>query len=176
MIQTATPATRSALSDLVKGTAAYNLWANKTMVEWLKSKAPEQFETEVASSFSSIKSTLHHILTCQNWWLDNLQQTNPAFTYGEVYTGSVSDLLEDIVTASAHFADYVMSLSDAELQATCEVPIPFTGDFNIPRFEMVQQMAYHATYHRGQVVTIGRHVGITDATNTDYMYWNLLAR
>jgi uncharacterized damage-inducible protein DinB len=59
---------------------------------------------------------------------------------------------------------------------TCLVAIPFTGDFLIPRFEMIQQVTMHSVYHRGQIITIGRQLGFTDAQNTDYMYYLLMAK
>ncbi|MFB6801427.1 DinB family protein [Peribacillus butanolivorans] len=32
----------------------------------------------------------------------------------------------------------------------------------------------HSTYHRGQIITIGRNVGLTDAPMTDFNIYNFL--
>lgn len=176
MIHTATSTSRSSLSGMTNANASWNLWGNNTMINWLESKEPELMDVEVASSFSSIRKTLRHIWNVQDWWMANLLGETPPFTYGEVYTGSVQEAMEGLMASSARLVDYFESLSEEEMVATCKVAIPFTGDFDIPRFEMLQQVASHSGYHRGQVVTIGRHLGITDAPMTDYMYWNLMAR
>src|SRR5690242_11895194 len=56
------PATgNTAIAYLMKNYANYNLWANTTLVRWLKSKPAAELEQEVASSFPSIKLTLLHI-------------------------------------------------------------------------------------------------------------------
>jgi uncharacterized damage-inducible protein DinB len=39
------------------------------------------------------------------------------------------------------------------------------------RFEMLQQCFNHGTYHRGQIVTLGRNLKITDAPATDYFFY-----
>lgn len=175
MIQ-ATTAPQTSFSAIARANAAWNLWANNTLLAWLETKSPELLDVEVASSFSSIRKTLRHIWNVQDWWMANLLGEEPAFTYGEVYTGTIKDAMEGLTASSQRLSSYFESLSAAEMVDTCRVAIPFTGDFDIPRFEMIQQVANHSAYHRGQVVTIGRNVGITDAPMTDYMYWNLLVR
>ncbi|MCW3463065.1 DinB family protein [Chitinophaga nivalis] len=176
MLYTTTQTTATDLSELVKDFAAYNLWANRTMINWLTTKPEALLEQEMTSSFPTIKATLRHIWSCQDWWLEVMKKNNPALTYGEVYTGTVQEALEGLLQQSEELVDYLSCLSAEELQEACEVTIPFTGDFNVPRFEMVQHLVTHTTYHRGQIVTMGRMAGITDAPMTDYMYYVLLAR
>jgi len=172
----ATTAPQTSFSAIARANAAWNLWANNTLLVWLETKPPELLDTEVASSFSSIRKTLRHLWTVQDWWLANMAGEEPEFTYGEVYTGTVKEAMEGLANSSRRLNSYFESLSAEEMADTCSVNIPFTGDFDISRFEMMQHVANHSAYHRGQVTTIGRNVGLTDAPMTDYMYWNLLAR
>ena len=44
---------------------------------------------------------------------------------------------------------------------------------DLPKYEYFQHLIIHGTYHRGQIVTIGRNIGITDAPMTDYNYYNV---
>jgi len=34
----------------------------------------------------------------------------------------------------------------------------------------------HSTYHRGQIITIGRNLGMTDAPMTDFNFYLLTAK
>jgi uncharacterized damage-inducible protein DinB len=43
---------------------------------------------------------------------------------------------------------------------------------DLPEYEYLMQVINHGTYHRGQIVAIGRNIGITDVTNTDYNFYN----
>lgn len=47
---------------------------------------------------------------------------------------------------------------------------------NLPKYDYLMQVINHGTYHRGQIVTIGRNIGITDATNTDYNFYNVVKK
>jgi uncharacterized damage-inducible protein DinB len=39
------------------------------------------------------------------------------------------------------------------------------------RFDFIQHAMNHSTYHRGQLVTIGRNLGYIDAPMTDYNFY-----
>lgn len=164
------------LSSLVKDYAAYNLWANRALVEWLKTKPTAALEREVASSFSSIKQTLVHIWDTETWWLGVLQGAQPESTYGRVFEGLPEEVFAGIVKRSEDFAEFAAMQTEPRLQEICPFSIPYVGDFARPRFEMIQHCMNHSTYHRGQIVTIGRNAGLTDAPMTDFMFYLLMAK
>ncbi len=161
---------------LVKDFADYNLWANKQLVEWLKTKPAELMDSEVPSSFTSIKQTLVHIWDTQKWWLEVLQRLQPESNYGRIFEGKLEDVFDGMVKHSEEFAAYATSLTESSLREECQFSIPYVGEFIRPRFEMIQHCVTHATYHRGQIVTIGRNVGLVDAPMTDYMFYLLMAK
>lgn len=45
-----------------------------------------------------------------------------------------------------------------------------------PRFEFILQIVNHSTYHRGQIITIGRNVGLIDAPMTDFNVYNFYGK
>jgi uncharacterized damage-inducible protein DinB len=62
--------------------------------------------------------------------------------------------------------------SEEELSKSILIESPwFTS--HLPRYEYMQQVLTHGVYHRGQVVTMGRNLGFTDAPNTDYNFYNV---
>lgn len=161
----------SFLQDIV----AYNAWANKTMAEWLQTKPTNLLTQEVISSFPSLKLTLLHIWDCQRFWLSVLQKTLPPVSFKEDYKGSIEDIVNGIVQQSEDFTAYVGSLSDQSLQENCYFGTPWI-DGTCPRFEFIQHCMNHSTYHRGQLVTIARNVGLTDIPMTDYAYYLLIVK
>lgn len=170
---TIAPATN--LVDYAKGFAAYELWANKTIAEWLKTKDAALLETPVTSSFGSVKETLKHMWSTSAWWTKNLRGEHPSLTFGPLECKeSVAEVLEGIVKQAEELMELVSAMTPEQLEQAHPVTIPFTGDFNIPAYEMLSQITHHTTYHRGQVVTMGRHLGFTDAPMTDYMFYLLV--
>jgi len=163
----------AAIVYLMKNYANYNLWVNVTLINWLRTKPEEVLEREVPSSFPSIKKTLAHIWSSQFYWLavirkDEIQRLEP-------FNGTLEDAYKGLLDHSAELAAYVNAMTVADIQGTTLVENPwFRCDF--PNFEYILQMVTHGTYHRGQVITIGRNLGFTDAPMTDYQYFNIYGK
>ena len=154
---------------LMKNYADYNLWANATLVNWLRKKPAAILEREVPSSFTTIKSTIVHIWSAQCYWLSVIKRSEPVF---EEFTGTLDDAFKALVEQSDEFADYIKEMTDTDLEDTNLVVSPwFQCDFQ--NFEYIMQVVNHGTYHRGQIVTIGRNLGFTDAPMTDYNFYNI---
>jgi uncharacterized damage-inducible protein DinB len=165
------------VAALMKDYAVYNHWANEQLISWLKTKPTDQMETEVPSSFPSIKLTLKHIWDTQQFWLDVLkkQYRDDATWEGEEPPVSAQEVLEGLRRQSQELADFIASLDNEAIQEKIPLKTPWFASEQ-PRFEFIQHCMNHSTYHRGQVVTIGRNLGFTDAPMTDYNFYLLMGK
>jgi uncharacterized damage-inducible protein DinB len=164
------------LAYLVKDYADFNLWANTKLVEWLKTKPPEKMEQEVPSSFPSLKKTLVHIWDTERFWLSVVKEEPPKPSFRQKgFDGTNDDVFNGILSHSEEFAKYVNSLSEASLIKDCYLDTQWVKGTR-PKFEYIHHCMNHSTYHRGQAVTIGRNVGLTDAPMTDYNFYNFMVR
>ena len=173
MVQVTTAEKRITLGTLVKDSAIYNLWVNRTLVDWLKSKPSVLMDKIVPSSFPSLKETLVHIWDTQRFWLSVLQQVPapPSFRM-EGFNGSLEEVFEGLVDQSLEMALYIESLEESALTEDVEFDTPWVSGKQA-RFEFIHHCLNHSTYHRGQLITIGRNVGLTDAPMTDYNFYLL---
>jgi uncharacterized damage-inducible protein DinB len=172
MTQQATTAevNTSTISYLIKNYAGYNLWANATLINWLRTKPEALLEKEIPSSFNSIKATVVHIWNTQRYWLSVLKRTEADGF--EPFTGTLEEALSNWLEQSEIMANYVTSMEGETIEETNLVVSPwFQCDFQ--NFEYIMQCMNHSTYHRGQIVTIGRNLGFTDAPMTDYNFYNI---
>ena len=160
------------LTGLIKNYANYNLWAYKQLVDWLKTKPSSAMNKEVPSSFPSLQLTLLHIWKIQRFWLATLTQTHESLSYAD-FEGTLDELFEGFISQSSEFSEYVNSLDEVALTENSYLKTPWF-EANLPRFEYVQHCMNHSTYHRGQLITIGRNVGLTDAPMTDYNFYNIM--
>lgn len=168
--QTTPPTTATAIAYLMKNYANYNLWANTSLVNWLKTKPEAVLEQEVPSSFPGIRLTLLHIWQTERYWLSILKK-EPEPT-ADAFQGTIQDVFHLLVNTSTELARYIDSMTDENLQSKTLIISPwFRCDFR--NFEYIMHMANHSTYHRGQVITIGRNLGFTDAPMTDYNFYNI---
>ncbi|ATL46622.1 damage-inducible protein DinB [Chitinophaga caeni] len=168
MILTTSKPISNTLSVVMKNFALYNAWANKTMIYWLQSHPEKLMDKETISSFPTIRLTLLHILSCQDFWLSVLEES-PQHTpnYELLSTRACFDML---LEQSEQMTAYILSLSDAELSQEVVFTSPWVQGKE-SRFEYIHHVFNHSTYHRGQIVTMGRNLGITDAPMTDYGYY-----
>jgi uncharacterized damage-inducible protein DinB len=165
--------TQTTLDTLMRDYVIYNLWANKTLTDWLKEKPLELLEREVASSFPSIRKTIAHILNTQKFWLSVIQRQSAPQEASEQQT--THELFDELVDHSLEFSNFVETLTSDEFHETVEFSSPWV-ESEQPRLEFILHSMNHGTYHRGQIVTIGRNLGFTDAPMTDYNFYVLNAR
>lgn len=170
----AAPRTKEAtIVTLMKNYTEYNLWANTQYVNWLRSKEERLLEQHVPSSFPGIKLTLVHIWQTERYWLSILQRKAPE-NYSE-FTGTTEEVLNNLLEVSAELAEFVNGLSEVEIEEATLIVNPwFQSDFQ--NLEYIMHACNHSSYHRGQVITIGRNVGFTDAPMTDYNFYNVRVR
>jgi uncharacterized damage-inducible protein DinB len=84
----------------------------------------------------------------------------------------VQDVFDALLKTSRELAALVSAMTDEKVQERTLIESPwFRCDFR--NFEYIMHYANHSTYHRGQVVTIGRNLGFTDAPMTDYNFYNI---
>lgn len=159
------------LKQMMTNYAEYNLWVNQQFSNWLSAKSDELLHQEVVSSFSSIIKTLNHIWATEEYWYSVIAET-PEFDKREVTELITAEILEGLVHRSKCLAQFIASLSEEELNKTIKIDNPWF-QCELPRYEYLLQVVNHGTYHRGQIVTMGRNVGITDASNTDYNFYNV---
>ena len=159
------------LKQMMTNYAEYNLWVNQQFSNWLSTKSDELLHQEVVSSFSSIIKTLNHIWATEEYWYSVIAETTE-FDKREVVELVTSEVLEGLVHRSKCLAQFIASLSEEELGKTIKIDNPWF-QCELPRYEYLLQVVNHGTYHRGQIVTMGRNIGITDASNTDYNFYNV---
>jgi len=174
MTTLAMPQTMEAsLVYLMKNYADYNFWANVTLVKWLKTKPEEKLSQEVTSSFPSIQLTLIHIWQTQQYWLSIIKGEGEL--YVDLSNSTIQETLDGIVKQSNELAEFVESMTEDLVQRDTLI-VSQWFECNFPNFEYIQHVMNHSTYHRGQIVTIGRILGFTDAPMTDYNFYNVRAK
>jgi uncharacterized damage-inducible protein DinB len=70
-----------------------------------------------------------------------------------------------------YYIDYVSKLTQQDLDRVIKYK-GFTGDeFSNPLWQSLHQLTNHASYHRGQVVTLLRQLGVKPVSTDLIMYY-----
>lgn len=153
----------------LKNYAQYNRWANEQFVEWLDNASEEQLNREVESSFKTILSTVTHLWGAEYGWLKAMKKEPWGKPYeGEVFNGSTDSLFIGFLQTSKNIEEYVSSLTTKEMNTTRGLGEDKTPT---PLEDIILHVFNHATFHRGQIITIGRQVGLENPPRTDYIYY-----
>jgi uncharacterized damage-inducible protein DinB len=172
----ATQTTTSAITSLVNDYVLYNKWTSETIVEWLKTKPASALELPIPSSFPGIKESLVHIWDTERFWLSVIKcEPAPDSFRMNGFHGTLEEVFEGIQATSREFADFVVNLSEEELCESVFLDTPWVKGTR-SRFEFIQHCMNHSTYHRGQVITIGHHVGFHDAPMTDFNFYLMMVK
>jgi len=161
--------------ELMRSYSHYNYWANTSVINWLRTKSPEELQKNVASSFSGIELTLRHLWQAQEFWLDVIKDEEHKQS-GEPGpsndTPGLSELVDLLIENSLMISNFVNQLDQDNLIKKVHIKSPWF-ESNESRYEFIMQMVNHSTYHRGQITSIGRRLGFTDAPMTDYNFYLL---
>ena len=149
---------------------SYNLWATERITSWLMTIDQSQLYVDVGSSFGSIDRTLQHILSAQNYWYsiiieDKVNEFDQPFK-----ENSVAEVMSDLIKGAQKIVDDISELNEQQLIERIKA-----SDSTQSRYEYIFHLVNHSSYHRGQVVSICRSLGIKDeipVTDYDaYLWW-----
>ena len=155
--------------SLLKSYAAFNLWANHRMVEWIQKYPVELMERETPSSFPTLKATLLHIWSAEKIWMERMQQVQPEPFLSLIFDGSPEVICKGLLETSQIFADYIQAQEPAYFNKYCEFRLLDGTEDRRERADMVLHCVQHSTYHRGQLVTMGRALDLIHPPKTDYI-------
>ncbi len=159
--------------SLLNQVAAYNSWANESLVNWAATHSAEELAEELPNGQGSILKMLNHIWSVEEFWLKVIQGQD-AFS-GERYTATVfkaEEIFPGLVAGSKQLQAYVQGCDEAELAEVLRVDFPWVKGADT-RYNLIQHIFNHGTYHRGQLTSMARRLGWTGAPMTDYNYFNL---
>ncbi|MCC6839219.1 MAG: hypothetical protein IT230_03590 [Flavobacteriales bacterium] len=146
------------MKHLIHQFAAYDLWANTRVVERLQREPEATLDRHVKSSFPSLRKSLLHIRDSGNVWYSRIFELAPMVL--EPRIGSLMHL-------SAALRDKVLLLDEGRLQEAVAYTDMKGRPFTQPRWQLLLHCYNHASYHRGQVITMMHQLDLGEVPNTD---------
>ncbi|QEC67104.1 DUF664 domain-containing protein [Panacibacter ginsenosidivorans] len=154
--------------DYFKEAAGYNLWANTIVCGWLEQINDEQWNREIISSFNSIQETVLHVISAENAWLQRFKK-EPVEWLQSTYKGSKEDHIKLWKETSTELKAFIDAFDENELDTNLDFK-RLNGDaYSMPFYQLFAHVVNHATYHRGQLVTMLRQAGFSGVGSTDLL-------
>jgi uncharacterized damage-inducible protein DinB len=144
----------------------FNAWANHRAIDACAPLAPEQFTRDLASSFRSVRDTLAHIYGAQWVWLERWHGRIPTALPSAADFPDLDTVRRRFIEIDRNLVDFAASLNADDLHRIVQYKTVAGTAQAQPLWQMLQHVANHSTYHRGQVTTLLRQLG-AKATSTD---------
>jgi uncharacterized damage-inducible protein DinB len=161
--------------DEVRSLFAFNAWANHRVLDACAALTQAQFTQTTASSFPTVRDTLHHIMGVEWLYLERLHDRFPT----ELLPG---ERFEDVPSMAYRWQgikrgleDHVRSPDLGDLERIIEYRNLKGKTFRYPLRAILQHVVNHSTYHRGQVTTQLRQLGAKPLSTDLLRYYDALA-
>ncbi len=152
--------------------AAFNKWANKKLLDTISQLNETQLHQEIVSSFPGIYKTLLHLLDAENIWWQRLKLTERIEIPSLHFSGDFEELQKKILQQSEQWHEWVTNATDNQLSHVFAYQNTRREQFKQPVNEVLIHLFNHGSYHRGQLVTILRQLGVEKIPSTDFIEWS----
>lgn len=159
------------MKDMILQYVQYNLWANSRIVSVFQSQPDEWAERHVPGSFPSARLTLLHIWDAEFLWMKRLDGVSLGAFPSKNFTGNMAAVYAGLLGNSGDLLEYVQSKPDAFFDETLVFKTLSYGEQSEKARNMIWHCMNHSTFHRGQLVTIARQLGIEKIPPTDLVFF-----
>ena len=144
----------------------YDRWANHRMLQAASDLSTEQFTRDLGGAFSSVRDTLVHIIAGEWVWLEYWKAPSPDSAFlANLRTRRTSlfspELFPDLAAVRAKWSEVERQQLDFVNGLTYECftkVLPFRST-QAQLAHLMQHVANHSTYHRGQISLMMRQLG-----------------
>lgn len=152
--------------------AAYNVWANERLLQCLQTVPEESQRKKLAASFPSLYDTVMHMWDAESIWWQRLKLQEAVFPPSNKFQGSLTDAASSLIHQNKLWKSWVDSASPAAIEHVFHYQNTKREKFRQPVFQMLIHVFNHGTYHRGQLVSMLRQLGIDKIPATDFIVWS----
>jgi uncharacterized damage-inducible protein DinB len=138
---------------------SFDEWATNRTLESLSMLTEEQFKRDLKSSHGGIQGTLVHTCAADWIWLERWKGNSPAALMTVEQLPTMASLRDQWKIYRVEIGKFFMTLDDAGIRN--EVPYKDLkgNQHSQPLYQQLMHKVNHASYHRGQVVTMIRQLG-----------------
>jgi uncharacterized damage-inducible protein DinB len=160
------------MKELLMQLAAYHLWADELLLETILQLPAEKQNQPLPSSFPSLYKTVLHMWDAESIWWQRLKLQERVIKQSDHFTGNMQELSSQLLQQNRQWLEWMNSAGDHQLQHVFQYQNTKRESFKQPVYQMLLHLFNHGTYHRGQLVTMLRQLGVEKIPQTDFIVWS----
>jgi len=155
---------------------AFTAWADNRIFEVVARIPEAEYMRDMKSSHGSIHGTLAHIVAAQKIWLSRWRNEadQKLMTVDEV--PSLKELKAVADTVGFEMAKFLGTMTDKKLQESFSMRTSKGDTFTHTYAQAFHHLVDHSTYHRGQVITMLRQLGVKPPSTGMIMFFRETAK
>lgn len=158
------------MKEILTQYANYNIWANKRVVDALLKLSPEQLDMPIVSSFNTIRKTAYHSWGAEDVWLQRLLLVESWRYVGNDLDTPIETACEKWLQTGQDLKAFIeKQFEDASFGHVFQYYDSEKVSHKQPVGQTLHHVFNHATYHRGQLITMLRQAGVTKIPYTDFI-------
>lgn len=151
--------------------AEYNYWANEQMIDLILHLPAEQVHHLITSSFNSLFSTMLHMWSAETIWYQRIKLAEHINWPAKEFSGDVHELCKKWKEQSMQWVNWVEAATEAALMHEFSYQDSKKIRYKQPVVDVLMHVFNHNTYHRGQLTTLLRQLGIEKIPSTDLIFY-----
>jgi uncharacterized damage-inducible protein DinB len=155
------------MKELLQQYAAYNMWATKLLTDRISRLTEDEINKEIISSFPSLYKTLQHVWMAEEVWWKRLKLTENIVLESTAFNGSFIEMADILARQSKQYKDWVDAANENQLTHVFAF-VRNKEQHKMPVYKMLHHVFNHASYHRGQLVTMLNQLGADKIPGTDF--------
>jgi uncharacterized damage-inducible protein DinB len=149
----------------------YTVWANHRIMRSAVTLPVEDFKRDLGGSHGGVRGTLAHTMWAELVWLERWKGVPTPPRIDESQFGNVVELRDRWTVIEEHRQAWFEGLADDAAAGIIRYRTTEGVPYENPLWPLVQHLANHSTYHRGQVMRFLRHLGARPVA-TDMIVWD----
>lgn len=159
------------MKEICNQLASYNVWANQKMIDVIAALPLEIQQKTIASSFAGLYLTLLHLWNTESAWWQRIKLAETVQLPGNTDM-QIHEITAGLINQSKQWEEWIAKSTTVALEHVFAYQNSKKEQFKQPVYQVLIHLFNHATYHRGQLVTILRQLGIETIPATDFIAWS----
>jgi uncharacterized damage-inducible protein DinB len=160
------------MKELILQLSGYHTWANQQLIDIILQLPGEKQTQTVASSFDSLLKTVIHLWDAESIWWQRLKLSERILIPSETFNGNFNEAANQLLQQNRQWTQWISNAQEHMFQHEFIYLNLKKEQFKQPVYQVLLHVFNHGTYHRGQLVTMLRQLGIEKIPQTDYIAWS----
>ena len=160
------------MKEILTQLSAYNIWANQLLLDAINLLPEDKQKLELPSSFSSLYTTVLHVLDAENIWWQRMKLQERIIRPSDDFSGDMKELSNQLIYQNRQWDEWINHANEHQLHHVFHYQNTKKEQFKQPIYQMLLHILNHGTYHRGQLVNMLRQLQVEKVPATDFIVWS----